>query len=254
MIKDNPFHYSIATRIRNSYILKYLIPSQKDKILDIGCGVGYFSSLLSDHGAEVWGIDISVESIDICKLTVGENFTVGNAESLEFNNQIFDKVLCSEVLDHVKDDRKAIEEMFLVLKPKGILVVTVPSTDGVFGSKIKRIMHDHDDGPEKHEREGYTKQEITDLIEYVGFKTENVNYTMVFFTEIIMGITKLAYSKKAKEDHLESQADVKKVHNSKIFKFYKLIFPLLLLISKIEDMLLSWLLKGHMIVLSAIKD
>ena len=53
MLKNSPFHYSIATRIRNSYILKYLLPEQEDKILDVGCGVGYFAELLSDCGCEV---------------------------------------------------------------------------------------------------------------------------------------------------------------------------------------------------------
>ena len=254
MLRNNPFHYSIATRIRNSYIIKYLSPTPKDKILDIGCGVGYFSQLLSNFGSELHGLDISEESVSICKSNISENFTVGNAESLQYSDNQFDKILCSEVLEHLKNDLKAVTEMWRILKPNGTVLITVPSTEGIFGSKIKNIMHDHDDGPEKHEREGYTNIQIVKLLENSGFIVEKVNYTMVFFTEIIMGITKKAYGKKTKEDHLDSQADVLKVSTSKLFKIYKIIFPLLLLIAKIDDILFSKILKGHMIVIKAKKD
>ena len=250
MLKNNPFHYSIATRIRNSYILKYLLPKPKDRILDIGCGVGYFAKLLSDHGCNVYGVDINPESVELCNSTIGNNFIVGNAELLEYSDECFDKILCSEVLEHLKDDLTAIQEIYRVLKPNGLVLITVPSTDGVFGSKIKNIMHDHD-GPEKHEREGYSNKEIKDLLVKVGFKIEKTTYTMVFFTEMIMGMTKWAYSKKEKEDHLESQADVFKVNDSIMFKLYKVFFPLLLLIGIIDDILFSRILKGHMIVLKA---
>ena len=253
MLKDNPFHYSIATRIRNSYFLKYLNPSPQDKILEVGCGIGYFCKLLFDRGAEVWGIDLSSESVDVCKTTIGENFSVGNAELLEFSDQMFDKVLCTEVLEHVQDDKIALQEMFRVLKPNGSMLITIPTQDGVFGSKIKNIMHVHGEGPGKHEREGYTKKEIITLVESVGFKVIKTRYTMVFFTEIFMGITKLAYSKKTNEDHLDSQSDVSQISDSIIFKIFKLIFPLVLIVSMIDDILLHRLLKGHMIVLKAKK-
>ena len=114
-------------------------------------------------------------------------------------------------------------------------------------------MHDHDDGPEKHEREGYTLKEISNLIENSGFIIEKTNYTMVFFTELIMGLTKKVYGIKMKEDHLDSQADVYQIKSSKLFAIYKIFFPLLLIIGKIDDLLFSRILKGHMVVVKATK-
>jgi len=172
---------------------------------------------------------------------------------LEYSNEQFDKILCSEVLEHLKDDLKAVSEMYRILKTNGTALITVPSTEGIFGTKIKNIMHDHDDGPEKHEREGYTNKEIVNVLQNAGFKIEKTSYTMVFFTELIMGITKKAYGKKTKEDHLDSQADVLNVSTSKLFKVYKIFFPLLLLIAKIDDILFSKILKGHMIIVKASK-
>ena len=53
---------------------------------------------------------------------------------------------------------------------------------------------------------------------------------MLFFVEIFMGFTKLVYSKKTGEDHLDSQADVLKVDESILFKIYKFMFPFFLII------------------------
>jgi len=253
MLKNNPFHYSIATRIRNSFFIKYLNPNSNDKILEVGCGVGYFCELLNKYGAKVWGIDISSDSIDYCKNNIDGEFSIGDAESLAFEDKYFEKLLCTEVLEHVKNDKKALKEMYRVLKPNGCLVMTIPTQDGVFGATIKNIMHVHGEGPGKHEREGYSKKEIVELFESVGFKVNKTRYTMVFFTEIFMGITKIIYSMKTKEDHLDSQSDVQTVSDSLLFKILKIIFPFILTISIIDDILFNKLLKGHMIVLRAFK-
>ncbi len=253
MIKDNPFHYSIATRIRNSHFIKYLNPSPKDKILEVGCGVGYFCELLNKYGVEISGIDISPDSIASCKNNIEGNFYVGDAESLTFEDESFDKLLCTEVLEHVENDKIALEGMFRVLKPNGYLVMTIPTQDGIFGAKIKNIMHVHGEGPGKHEREGYSKKEIIELVESTGFKVDKIRYTMVFITEMLMGITKIVYSIKTNEDHLDSQSEVEEVSGSILFKILKIIFPIFLIVSIIDDILLNKLLKGHMIVLRAIK-
>ncbi len=253
-IEDSPFHYSIATRVRNRHFINLIKPNKNDKILDVGCGVGYFSKLLTNYGAEVWGTDINPDSVKICKQTIGPNFFVGNASKLEFEDNSFDKILCSEVLEHLKDDKGAVREMFRVLKPNGTIVITVPCTKGVFGSRIKNIMHDHHDGPEKHEREGYNKLEIIDLVNKSGFLVKNVTYAMLFFVEIFMGFTKIVYSKKTGEDHLDSQADVLKVDESILFKIYKFIFPVFLMIGLVDDYIWSKLIPGHMIILHATKE
>jgi len=253
-LKDNPFHYSIATRVRNRHLINLLNPTKEDKILDVGCGVGYFSKLLSEYGANVSGIDINPDSVNICKSYVGPNFYVGNASRLDFDDNSFDKILCSEVLEHLKDDKGALDEIYRILKPNGILVLTVPCTKGVFGTKIKNIMHDHHDGPEKHEREGYTKNEISELVNDTGLKVKKFKYAMLFFVELLMGATKLVYSKKTGEDHLDSQADVLKIDDSLLFNIYRFIFPVLFFIGSIDDFIWSKLFPGHMIILKATKD
>ncbi len=249
-LTDSPFHYSIATRIRNSYILNFLKPRQGEKILDLGCGVGYFSQLLSSKGSKVFGLDISEESIEYCKSIIGPEFLVGDAQlPLPYDDDFFDKLLCTEVLEHLKDDVSCLKEIYRVVKPGGSFVLTVPSLEGVFGTKIKNILHDHDDGPEKHEREGYVMRECVELVRNCGFDVVKQKYTMSVFVELLMGATKIAYGKKNNVDHLDSQKDVLSVSSSIVFKVYKWFFPLLLIIGKLDDILFNRVFKGHMIVL-----
>lgn len=85
--------------------------STKEKVLDIGCGnspyVKYFLNRV--------GFDIKAgNGVDI----------VGDAHNLPFNDESFDMILCSEVLEHLVDFKKAISEMHRVLRPDGKLVLT----------------------------------------------------------------------------------------------------------------------------------
>ena len=245
--QNSVFHYSIATRARNPYFLDLLKPSEGEKVLDIGCGVGYFMDLLeSSSKAEIWGIDISSESVVTAKQYFGDKVMVGSTDHLPFEDNFFSKALCSEVLEHVPDDIAAIKEIKRILKPKGELVVTVPCLDGIFGSKIKNICHGHE-GPEKHEREGYRKKEFIKLMESNGFTVEKCFCTMIFYTELLMGISKIAFSVSSGKKNLEHQKDVESLQGTKKLSILKLIFPLLLLGTKIEDFFLKKL-PGHMLV------
>ena len=72
---------------------------------------------------------------------------------------------------------------------------------------------------------------------------------MVFFVELLMGLTKIFYLLRGKD--LESQADVLNIRNSLMFRFYKMLFPLMLLINYADEFL-SRILKGHMVIIKGI--
>ena len=250
-LEENPFEYSIGTRVRDKHILKLLEPNQGDRILDIGCGLGYFSHLLSQRGATVWGTDTDGASITFSTKNTGGKFVIGRAESLPFKADTFDKILCSEVLEHIDDDEGTLAEIFRVGRGGAIVVITTPALEGVFGSKIKRIAHQSASGSggEFHYRDGYTAEKLVSLIRNHGIKVDEVKYTMVFFSELLMGLTKLFYLQRGK--NLGSQADVLNIRSSLIFKFYKKLFPLILFVNSVDEFL-SKILKGHMLVIKGI--
>jgi ubiquinone/menaquinone biosynthesis C-methylase UbiE len=95
------------------------------RALDYCCGLGGMSLKLAKAGAEVWGVDISLRSIETARdrligagLARSATFSVMNAELLAFPAGTFDLVVCSGVLHHLDLDR-AYAELARVLKPHG---------------------------------------------------------------------------------------------------------------------------------------
>ncbi len=109
------------------------------RALDLGCGEGRHVHALY-YGAEMHmvGLDLSFE--DVVKVREGfatapdmnppkgRSFSlgVGNALHLPFADESFDLIVCSEVLEHIPDYGRALEEITRILKPGGQLAVSVP--------------------------------------------------------------------------------------------------------------------------------
>jgi len=99
------------------------------KVLEIGCGTGYFTKELVKTGADITAIDISPDLIEeAMKNTKAENvfFRVDNAYNMGFQDDFFDVVLGSSVLHHLDID-KAIKEIYRVLKKGGAIYFTEPN-------------------------------------------------------------------------------------------------------------------------------
>ncbi|MDD5331702.1 MAG: class I SAM-dependent methyltransferase [Candidatus Nanoarchaeia archaeon] len=92
------------------------------KILEIGCGVGRFTKLLSERGADVTGVDTSKNMIDYCKKNDKKGtYLVANALELPFKDKSFDIVYSISVFNHLKSYETAISELARVSRDKVIL-------------------------------------------------------------------------------------------------------------------------------------
>lgn len=98
----------------------------KLKILDIGCGTGITMNYLAPYG-EVTGLDISEDALEFCRQRGLNNVTLGSADELPFEDNSFDLVFALDVLEHVDNDFKAVQEIERVCKPGGIVLATVPA-------------------------------------------------------------------------------------------------------------------------------
>lgn len=93
-------------------------------VLDVGCGTG----LISRHlGNDVLGVDINRWNVEHAKVHSEGMFMIGDCENLPVKACSVDLALCNDVLEHLPNPALAISEIKRVLKPKGILIVTVPS-------------------------------------------------------------------------------------------------------------------------------
>lgn len=120
-------------------MVKWVRPGANHTILDVGCGAGYFLNMIRERYQEagfeptVVGVDISAHQVSyMAERMSREGVTrvvaaTGNGEFLPFADESFDLVTCSEVIEHIRNPKRALEEMRRVLKPTGMLLLSTPS-------------------------------------------------------------------------------------------------------------------------------
>jgi 2-polyprenyl-3-methyl-5-hydroxy-6-metoxy-1,4-benzoquinol methylase len=97
------------------------------KVLDVGCGNGHLSGLLSDRGFQSYGVDPSETGIAVARReNPAVSFTCLDLSKDTYNLRDFDAITCIEVIEHVYAPRLLLASIFRVLKPGGMLVLSTP--------------------------------------------------------------------------------------------------------------------------------
>ena len=114
---------------RGRYWWAAQIAAGKD-VLDVACGTGYGSEILSEAGAaSVTGVDVSKDAVAAASRRLGERATVrsGDIRELPLDDDSFDLIVCWETIEHIEDGQRAIAELRRVLRPEGTLLVSSPN-------------------------------------------------------------------------------------------------------------------------------
>jgi SAM-dependent methyltransferase len=127
---------------RRLNVVRQYVKLHGQRILDVGCGIGTYVLQLRDFSPMVYGIDIDQEKVE--KASQGlPNLLTAAAEALPFAGDTFGVVFLHEVIEHVIDERKTIEEAVRVTEPGGCLAIFAPNrwypfeTHGIFlGSRF----------------------------------------------------------------------------------------------------------------------
>ncbi|MBX4189737.1 class I SAM-dependent methyltransferase [Candidatus Parcubacteria bacterium] len=122
-------------------LLRAHFPSQNPKILDFGSSSGEFVQYLQKLGYDTVGCDVSEEAIKKGEQKGISNLTVLKNDRLDFSSESFDVVLALDVLEHVKDEAKAIKEIHRVLKKGGLFIVFVPAFPFLWGFQDEISYH-----------------------------------------------------------------------------------------------------------------
>jgi SAM-dependent methyltransferase len=132
------------------------------RVLNAGAGAGSFSLRLAENGFDVTSVDTSSAAVEVLRGRVTGEVTRADVTALPFADAAFDAAVLGEVLEHVEDDRGALEEVARVLRPGGVLAVSVPADPKRFGPSDRWAGHVR----------RYARQELLGACEAGGFTVE----------------------------------------------------------------------------------
>lgn len=114
---------------RYYFALKYCTP--QGIVLDIASGVGYGTSILAQKAKMAVGMDINKEVIAYAQQNYGKNsyYLVGDAGDIPFKDGFFDVVVAFEMIEHLKNPTRFLNEVRRVLKKDGSLIISTPNSD-----------------------------------------------------------------------------------------------------------------------------
>jgi ubiquinone/menaquinone biosynthesis C-methylase UbiE len=111
-------------------VIRSLRASSEHRILDVGCGAG---NILAQLAGSRSGLDLSSFMVERAQKLLGPNATIinGDAEALPYADGEFDRVIASSLLSHVLHPDKVISELRRVVKPDGVVVISIAHEDQI---------------------------------------------------------------------------------------------------------------------------
>jgi len=123
-------------------VLSFINAMKPGKILDIGCGLGYLLSGVSDKWSK-WGVEVSSFAAKYAE-NWGEIF-VGKLKDANYKQEYFDLIVLNHVIEHVDNPENIIGQIYKILKDSGSLILGTPDFDSAcarrFGNNY-RLLHD----------------------------------------------------------------------------------------------------------------
>jgi ubiquinone/menaquinone biosynthesis C-methylase UbiE len=158
------YHSRIVTDMLNGVRMS---DRRSDKVLDVGCGIGFVSQLYPNF--DITGVDISDEML---KRNPFKHLKAP-AENLPFPDDHFDFVICRSLLHHLEEPLIGLKEMFRVLKPGGKWVCWDPNYS-FFVNLFRKLFQRTDRFSHLHK--SFTVRELRRMLDESGFHIEKTHF------------------------------------------------------------------------------
>lgn len=122
--------------------VQHLLPG-RGRFLDIGPNVGNCLVLAREFGWQVAGIEINADAARHCREVRGLDVHAGTLDERPFPPCSFDAVLMGDVIEHLPDPRRALEQVRELLRPGGLVAVSTPDIDGWAGRALQIKPEEH---------------------------------------------------------------------------------------------------------------
>ena len=151
----------------NDWIFSHLQPHLGGRILELGCGIGTYSTRLRPFATHLSCVDMDPGFVRQVRALFdgdpGVAVSVGTVGGgLEFPPGSFDVAVCLNVLEHIEDDAAALRQLRSWLAPGGRIVLQVPAHPSLYGSIDEALGH----------WRRYTRSRLADALERSGFELE----------------------------------------------------------------------------------
>ena len=180
------YDFAMCSRMTHAaWLFRDLKIPKKPTVLDVGCGTGAstFELMKGTHWkGKFFGVDLSQKMVDAAKKKAVEShrdnveFSRGDAEHLDFPDSSFDLVISNQVFHWIQNKRKALREIFRLLKPSGQVALWFqggPSFKELFEA-YERVKRRHPDYDFLEMPRRLTLQETQNLLVKAGFQEVRV--------------------------------------------------------------------------------
>lgn len=147
------------------------------KMLDIGCGPGFFLSEAKTQGWRVQGVDLSAWARDTAAKRFNVEVFQGELSAARFPDKSFDAVVMNDVIEHLEDPKSCLREARRVLKNDGVLYLSTPDID----SALSRLLRARWWGINKYHLNYFSRRTLEKMFAETGFKSARYgSYPRVF--------------------------------------------------------------------------
>jgi SAM-dependent methyltransferase len=224
------------------------------RCLDIGSDNGVVSYLLRRGGGDWASADLDPAAVDSIRTLVGTDVHRLDGGRTPFRNDEFDRVVIVDLLEHLPDDRRFVEELHRIVRPGGELIVNVPLDHH---GLLRRLRYGlgQTDAKHGHVRPGYTLEGLAALLagrftlttarRYSGFFAEATDACLIWGLGRLKGA-----ATGSQKGVIVGEENLRRYAN--LFRAYSLVYPVVWSLSQLDR--LVWWQPGYMLIAKATVD
>lgn len=180
-VEEHHWYYTGKRKIVRYWLNRIRPIGKNDLLMDCGAGAGAFASEMASY-CNVIAMDDHMESLKILRLRLDrEKVREGSCTSIPMDDHECDYVTALDVLEHIPDDRKAFVELVRILKPGGVLGITVPAMNCLW-SDWDEVLH--------HQRR-YDRKTLQLLLRHEEMEWFHIGYVNVATFPAVYAIRKM---------------------------------------------------------------
>lgn len=174
------------------FLEKYFPDVKKITGIEIGIGNGSVTSEFVKHGVPMEGADLFYSSLQFCRKRIDIPLYEADLLKLPFKEK-YEFIGIYDIIEHIEDDRTALENLYNALKPGGLVNITVPACKFLW-SQFDELDH----------KRRYSKRELIDKVREAGFIVHRTSFLMFFLFPVVYVVRKLqTYPKDTKLEHVK---------------------------------------------------